>query len=233
VHDPSRPRDGDGVIVRTLPSSARARVRTAGSVLAACAVIAGVGLVWQQSQLVRGEAPRVGSQAVPAARAASPASPLSRVADAGPPPRVVRRAPSASAAAAPAVDADFTAPSTDPDDIAAHIDPRDPEPTMAELITALRESGIDTGIAAFNPPGTVPFLHGLAVPPDFPLPPGYVRHHQVTDQGEDLEPILMFAPDAALFDADGQPIALPEDLVVPPEFAPPGLPLRPATLPDA
>ena len=29
-------------------------------------------------------------------------------------------------------------------------------------------------------------LVGLAVPPDFPLPEGYVRHHQVTDDGQDM-----------------------------------------------
>lgn len=36
----------------------------------------------------------------------------------------------------------------------------------------------------------------------------------------------MFAPDVVLRDAQGQPIALPESLVVPPELAPPGLPIR-------
>lgn len=121
--------------------------------------------------------------------------------------------------------------SPDPNDLATYYRPGDPVPTMTELIDALRESGIDTGIAAFNPPGTKPLLQGIVVPPDFPLPPGYVRHHQVTDEGVDVPAILMFAPDAVLYDRSGQPIALPEDRVVPPELAPPGLPIVAVELP--
>ena len=41
----------------------------------------------------------------------------------------------------------------------------------------------------------------------------------------------MFSPDAQLFDADGQPIAIPKDRVVPPELAPPGLPIRRIAIP--
>lgn len=127
---------------------------------------------------------------------------------------------------------DFTEPSRDPDDLAAYFQPGDAEPTMAELIEALNDAGVHEGIAAFNPPGTSPVLRGIAVPPEFVLPPGYVRHHQVTDQGEDIEPILMFAPDVQFFDEDGRPIAIPEDRVVPPELVPPGLPIRPIDVPD-
>jgi hypothetical protein len=126
---------------------------------------------------------------------------------------------------------DFTTPSTDPDDIASYFRPGDAEPTMTELIDALRESGVREGIAAFNPPGTSPLRSGLAVPPDFELPSGYVRHHQVTDQGVDVEPILMFAPDVQLLDEHGRAIAMPEDRIVPPELAPPGLPIRSVELP--
>jgi hypothetical protein len=61
------------------------------------------------------------------------------------------------------------------------------------------------------------------VPEDLELPEGYVRHYQATDDGELLPPILMFHPDYEFFDANGQPIELPEDLIVPPELAPPGL----------
>ena len=86
-------------------------------------------------------------------------------------------------------------------------------------------------VSAFNPPGTSPPLAGLAVPPDFVLPPGYVRHHQVTDEGVPLEPILMFAPDLVMIDANGRPIPLPDDRVVPPELAPPGLPIRTIEVP--
>lgn len=127
---------------------------------------------------------------------------------------------------------DFTEPSRDPADLAAYFQPGDAEPTMAELIEALNDAGVHEGIAAFNPPGTSPVLGGIAVPTDFVLPPGYVRHHQVTDQGVDIEPILMFAPDVQFFDEEGRPIAIPEDRVVPPELVPPGLPIRPIDVPD-
>jgi hypothetical protein len=104
-------------------------------------------------------------------------------------------------------------------------------PTTAEVIERLHEAGIHEGLGAFSPPGTRPPLVGLAVPEDFALPPGYVRHYQATDDGQRIEPILMFAPDAQLVDADGRPLALPADRVVPPELAPPGLPIRRITVP--
>ncbi|MDO9191276.1 MAG: hypothetical protein Q7U12_00070, partial [Undibacterium sp.] len=72
---------------------------------------------------------------------------------------------------------------------------------------------------------------GLAVPEDFALPKGYVRHHQATDDGQRIEAILMFAPDYQLFDATNKPIAMPKDRVVPPELAPPGLTLRRIVVP--
>ncbi len=117
-------------------------------------------------------------------------------------------------------------PSNDPDDLAAYFQPGDPEPTGTEVIEALHQAGVRTGLGAFNPPGTSPPLEGLAVPADFKLPEGYVRHHQVTDEGVPIEPILMFSPDFTVFDAQGRPIAMPADRVVPPALAPPGLPLR-------
>jgi hypothetical protein len=72
---------------------------------------------------------------------------------------------------------------------------------------------------------------GLAVPEGFELPAGYVRHHQATDDGQRIEAILMFSPDYQWFDAAGQPIQLPPDRVVPPELAPPGLPIRRIVVP--
>ena len=122
-------------------------------------------------------------------------------------------------------------PGHDPHDLATYVSPDDPEPTMGEVIQALHDLGDHTGLGAFNPPGTSPPLHGIAVPPEFELPPGYVRHHQFTDEGEPLEPILMFAPDVVLHDAGGNPIALPEDRVVPPHLAPPGLVIRDIVIP--
>lgn len=116
------------------------------------------------------------------------------------------------------------------DDLADHVPPGQ-TPSMKQVIEGLHARGIRTGLGAFNPPGTRPPLIGLAVPEDFALPPGYVRHHQATDDGQRIEAILMFAPDFRLFDAQGREIPLPADRVVPPELAPPGLPLRRITLP--
>jgi hypothetical protein len=103
---------------------------------------------------------------------------------------------------------------------------------MAEVIAALNDAGIHSGMGAFNPPGTSPPLPGLAVPDDFELPEGFVRHHQVTDDGESIEPILMFSPDFEFFDEAGNRIELPPDLVVPPELAPPGLPISQIEIPS-
>jgi hypothetical protein len=104
-------------------------------------------------------------------------------------------------------------------------------PTMNEVIERLHQAGVRSGLGAFQPPGTRPPLVGLAVPEDFPLPEGYVRHYQATDDGQRIEPILMFAPDRQFVDAAGLPIAIPKDRVVPPELAPPGLPARRITIP--
>lgn len=103
---------------------------------------------------------------------------------------------------------------------------------MKEVIARLHQRGIRTGLGAFNPPGTSPPLVGLAVPEDFVLPKGYVRHHQATDDGQRIEAILMFAPDFQMVDANNQPVTLPANRVVPPELAPPGLPIRRIVIPD-
>lgn len=195
---PSSP-EGDGVRV----TARRGRGTAAGLALAAVLVLA-AGLAW----LLWPAPPAVPTEAAPA-QVAAPSRP------------------------APAVRGDSRLPeeppelpSLDPDDLAVHFRPGDPEPTGAELITALHEAGIRTGLGAFNPPGTSPPLEGLAVPDDFELPEGYLRHHQSTDGGEGIEPILMFAPGAVFLDAQGRPITLPANGVVPPELAPPGLPIR-------
>ena len=89
-----------------------------------------------------------------------------------------------------------------------------------------------TGIALFPPPGTKPIKRGIIVPNDFALPPGYVRHYQTTDDGHQLPPILMFHPDYQPVDDRGEPIPLPEDRVVPPEMAPPGLSVQVLEVPQ-
>lgn len=118
------------------------------------------------------------------------------------------------------------------DDITPFIPPGDP-PSMAEVIDRLHKAGIYTGLGAFSPPGTSPPLVGLAVPEDFPLPEGYVRHYQATDDGQRIEPVLMFSPDFQFFDESGQPIKIPDNLVVPPDMAPPGLPIRQIEIPPS
>jgi hypothetical protein len=95
-----------------------------------------------------------------------------------------------------------------------------------DVIRALRDAGETGGLAAFPEPGTKPTRTGIVVPDDFALPPGYVRHYQTTDDGKPLPPILMFHPDYEFVDAQGQPVALPESRIVPPEMAPSGLPIR-------
>jgi len=105
------------------------------------------------------------------------------------------------------------------------------KPTMREVIERLHQAGVHSGLGAFSPPGTRPPLVGLAVPEDFVLPDGYVRHYQATDDGQRIEPILMYSPDHAFFDAAHRPIAIPKDRVVPPELAPPGLPIRRVVIP--
>ncbi|RFP12672.1 MULTISPECIES: hypothetical protein [unclassified Duganella] len=108
---------------------------------------------------------------------------------------------------------------------------RGEKPTMPEVIERLHERGIYSGLGAFSPPGTRPPMVGLAVPEDFVLPEGYVRHHQATDDGQRIEAILMFAPDFKLYDAAHNPIPMPKNRVVPPELAPPGLPIRRIVIP--
>jgi hypothetical protein len=108
---------------------------------------------------------------------------------------------------------------------------------LAELVRGaidrMRAHGEPEGLAVFPPKGTNPPKAGLVVPDDYQLPEGYVRYYQITDEGQRLEPILMFSPDYAFMGPDGKPVALPTDGIVPPEMAPPGLPLRTLVLPDS
>lgn len=119
----------------------------------------------------------------------------------------------------------------DPTRDLSHYLARGEKPTMQQVIERLHQAGIHTGLGAFSPPGTRPPLVGLAVPEDFELPPGYVRHHQATDDGQRIEAILMYSPDFQFVDAANQPIAIPKDRVVPPEHAPPGMPIRRIVIP--
>lgn len=209
-HTPPSDQDGEGVRVVPKPRNERRGTRLW---MAVAVVMAATTVAWWVLAPVPSNAPSADADA-----AAAPATVDQDQGDDLP--RAARRVATAASADEP------QPPSNDPNDLAAHFHPGDPEPTGAEVIEALQQAGIRTGLGAFNPPGTSPPLEGLAVPDSFDLPQGYVRHHQVTDEGVPIEPILMFSPDFTLYDAQGRPIAMPANRVVPPELAPPGLPLH-------
>ena len=120
-----------------------------------------------------------------------------------------------------------TAPVEEPAGLGASPVPQPQKPRReidaADVIVALREEGVHDGIAAFGIPGTHPPKAGILVPEEFQLPEGYVRHYQSTDDGQQLPAILMFHPDYEFVNEQGEVVQLPDDLVVPPEMAPPGL----------
>lgn len=195
-------------------------------VLLALAALAGAA--WLLSGLLSGPVPAGADTASVASMPATPPPAASRAATA---PVSLASAAVAAAPAAPAVVRTASAPAPEAsDDLAAHI-PAGQVPTMNQVIEGLHQRGIRTGLGAFNPPGTRPPLIGLAVPEAFELPPGYLRHHQATDDGQPIEAILMFDPDHPPPAAAGRSLATPATRVVPPELAPPGLPIRLITLP--
>jgi hypothetical protein len=108
---------------------------------------------------------------------------------------------------------------------AAPVSPRPAQPELRYQDIPF-PPGERTGIGVFPPPGTEPIKRGIVVPDDFELPDGYVRHYQTTDDGQRLEAVLMFHPDFEWVDDQGAKLALPEDGLVPPDMAPPGLPIR-------
>jgi hypothetical protein len=140
------------------------------------------------------------------------------------------RAPDAGPAPAGDVSRPTAAPARDPaigERLRQRREEREVERrAKAEPAWTLNAPGEQKGLAAFPAPGTKPIKHGIVVPDDFELPPGYIRHYQTTDDGRRLPPILMFHPDFAGTDANGNPVVVPEDRVVPPELSPPGLPKR-------
>jgi hypothetical protein len=200
--------------------------------LIALAIIAGGVAGWWFSQTRPPAAPGpVASSAPAAAPQVIVPVPLSATASSAAAPAV--KSPVAMAPAnppAPAARRQREAGGDQTPDLADYLNPGE-HPPMAEVIDRLHAAGVNTGLAAFNPPGTRPPMVGLAVPEDFVLPDGYVRHYQVTDDGERIEPILMFAPGRQFVDAAGQPVAIPANRVVPPELALPGLPIRQVTIP--
>lgn len=156
------------------------------------------------------------------APAISPAAP-SKATTAGPAPARsgAGRPPGARAAAPeqPALTAAPHAADTADDDDSDALPPAGAEP------------GRD-GIYAFPAPGTKRIKVGVVVPEGFELPPGYVRHYQATDRGEMLPAILMYNPREPPLDAQGRPVEIPEDGVVPADRAPPGLPIELLRVPE-
>ena len=92
-------------------------------------------------------------------------------------------------------------------------------PTMAEVIERLHRpasGGPRRVLAARHAPAPGRPRRARR----FALPEGYVRHYQATDDGQRIEPILMFSPDHEFVDAANRPIAIPKDRVVPPGAGP-------------
>ncbi len=178
-------------------------------------VLVALGLLWPQAE------PASDSVTAVTPVPASPARPLE-----------VAAVPPASAALNPVNTHPGEPAASTPhaDDLAAHVPPGQ-APGMKEVIERLHQAGVHTGLGAFNPPGTRPPLIGLAVPEDFVLPPGYVRHHQATDDGQRIEAVLMFDPDHPPPAAAGRSLATAQERLVPPELAPPGLPPRRIVIP--
>ena len=205
------------------PAGAGAGWRPSLGLLAVAAGIVLCAVVWWWT------APASLAEVAPAATA-----PPAPVATSGPAPAVQPTAVATADGSSPAIPvAAAPAPTPrirrnrDPDgdqtpDLSDYVNEGE-RPTMSEVIDRLHQAGVSSGLGAFSPPGTRPPLVGLAVPEDFVLPDGYVRHYQATDDGQRIEPILMFAPDRQFVDAAGQPIEIPRDRVVPPELAPPGI----------
>lgn len=213
--------DGDGV--RVVEAS---RVRSDVWLVVAIGLLGVVALVVVRSALRAGQAE---APEQPAATAAG--EPRVARADSEPP----TAAGSNEAVHAPAPTAAAPAVRATPRRRRAADRPPPASPTADEAAGAAEPPAAAnelTGIAVFPPPGTDPPRPGIVVPEDFALPPGYVRHHQTTDDGERLPPILMFHPDYEWVDERGAPIALPADHVVPPELAPPGLPITVLRVPE-
>jgi len=99
-------------------------------------------------------------------------------------------------------------------------------PSREDAPFSLGKPGETSGIKLFPAMGTKPTKIGIVVPDDFELPEGYVRHFQANEDGELLPAILLFHPDYEWVDDAGEAIPLPPDRVVPPELAPPGMPIE-------
>ena len=202
--------DGDGVRIATDPA-ARAILRwlAAGVALIVMVVVGAIVVIRLTGRS------RIGPETVRVDLSPAPVAETHVARATAPVPATA--APAAPAAPAAVHASAKPAPPTPPFD-------RDPPPEKPAPMFQFAKPGESTGIGVFPPPGTKPLKRGLVVPDDFELPPGYVRHYQTTDDGRQLPAILMFHPDYQPVDAEGHPIPVPPDRIVPPELAPPGLP---------
>jgi hypothetical protein len=200
--------------------------------IALCLVAGGLGYGWLSAPpaSVADASPAAASVAASGSTSAAPLRVAEAAATASTAARAMPAPPPSTAASAPHILRVRDPNGDQTPDITDFINDGE-RPTMTEVIARLHQAGVHTGLGAFSPPGTRPLLVGLAVPEGFALPAGYVRHYQATDDGQRVEPILMFSPDTQVLDAAGQPIAIPVNRVVPPELAPPGLPIRRIAIP--
>jgi hypothetical protein len=216
--------DGDGV--RTLESRGTGRL---GWLIAALVVLPVGGTLLAIAMIRMGPRsappPRVATRAESAAPVADAVAP-----DAGAPAHAatVPSQPALAAVAAPLAPGgarEHVVPHRveRPKAAAGNTDDEKPNIDARDAIPALIAAGETGGITVFPLPGTKPIKRGLVVPDDYPLPEGYVRHYQTTDDGQQLPAILMFHPDYDFVNDRGEPIAVPADRVVPPELALPGL----------
>jgi hypothetical protein len=209
--------DTDGVVRVELRQGAHGR--SLGIAIAVITVLLGLGgLLWLRRE------PSAASQAAVGRSPQGKAQPH----DARPrgqslSPRALVPAPLPPAAQA---EAEARAPQSEPE---GETDEGPEADTLDDAAEAPRPQVATLG--GFPAPGTKRIKPGIIVPEDFPLPPGYVRHYQSTDKGALLQAILMFHPDHQPLDAQGKPIPLPPDRVVPPDMAPPGMPLDTLQIP--
>jgi hypothetical protein len=228
--------DPDGIKVSTSGRTGRA-VRV--WIAAALAVVVAVSVLLATRPAARPVEPSVAAssgETPPAAAPNRPVKVLPHVPPAAAPPASAPVAAEARPRTEPARDAAGAArPVPVPNDRAAARETAESQGMVADLMRdvaeGLRVQGGSEGIGVYPPKGTDPPKPGIIVPDDFQLPEGYVRYHQVTDDGRRLPPILMFSPDYDFVDADGKPIVLPETGIVPPQMAPPGLAPRMLEIP--
>jgi hypothetical protein len=213
--------DADGVRAERRPRGGRA-VRDLVLAVAAATVLATWLLTGRSDRPRPPAATKAGTRPAPRATAPGWSDAAVRAREV----RVVARR-RAEAAAAARAEAGRAGPQDDASEEA------DLEIDAGDYIAALRAGGETGGLAAFAPPGTNPPRSGVVVPEDYDLPEGFARHYQTTDDGRQLDPVLAVAPEYDLVDEDGNRIELHGDRIVPPELAPPDLPVRMLEVPPA